>query len=62
MAAPIPSMTGGAAGPAKSGDSSNGSTTFMNGGLTINRNNPWMLAGIVAAVVGVLWLISRKKK
>jgi len=62
MAAPIPSVTGGAAGPSASGDAANGNTMFNNGGLTVNRNNPWMIAVAIAAVVLVLWFLSRKKK
>lgn len=62
MAAPIPSMTGGAAGPSSSGDATNGSTMFNNGGLTVNRNNPWVMAAIVGCVVLALWWFSRKKK
>ncbi len=62
MAMPIPSVTGGAAGPSASGDAANGNTMFNNGGLTVNSNNPWMMAGVVAGVVFVLWLLMRKKK
>ncbi|WP_261840893.1 hypothetical protein [Aliamphritea ceti] len=61
----MPNITGGAAtaGDAKSGDSRNGGTMFNNGGLTINRNNPWVMVALVAAAVVVfLWLTRRKKK
>lgn len=62
MSTPIPSITGGASGPAFGGSAGIGGNTNDNGGLVIVKGNPALLWVLVAVVVYLLWRLFRKKK
>jgi hypothetical protein len=58
----IPSITGGAAGPAVGGSAGIGGSTNDNGGLVIIKGNPVLTWALASGVIFLLWVIFRKKK
>jgi hypothetical protein len=60
--APVPSITGGHAGPSYAGGATYGPHSFKNEGLTVIRSNPWVTVALVVLALAVLVLFFRKKK